>query len=150
MKKQLPIYEISDLKIPKEFEVVILKMLPEIESVEIQDVQSTMTYNPRNFESVEHFRVDILLHFKKGEEPKKLREEYSIEISNLFLYTFNEYGFVSFRVVYFNIPEYTNQDKFFELFLEKRPPILKYLYNLKKKFLKIWVKFLSLYYKLKK
>jgi hypothetical protein len=126
MKKQLPIYEVSDLKIPKEFEVVILKMLPEIESVEIQNV--TM-YNPRNFEPVEHFKVQIVLHFKKGEEPKKLREEYSIEISNLFLYTFNEYGFVSFQVVFFNIPEYTNQDKFFELFL------------------KIWVKLLSLFNK---
>jgi hypothetical protein len=144
MKKQLPIYEVSDLKIPKEFEVVILKMLPEIESVEIQNV--TM-YNPRNFEPVEHFKVQIVLHFKKGEEPKKLREEYSIEISNLFLYTFNEYGFVSFQVVFFNIPEYTNQDKFFELFLEKRPHRLKYLYIIKKKFLKIWVKLLSLFNK---
>ena len=150
MKKQLPIYEVSDLRIPKEFEVVILKMIPEIESVEIQDVQSTMMYNPRNFEPVEHFKVKIVLHFKKGEEPKKLREEYSIEISNLFLYTFNEYGFVSFQVVFFNIPEYTNQDKFFELFLEKRPHRLKQYHILKKKFWKIWVKFLSLYYKLKK
>jgi len=147
MKKQLPIYEVSDLRIPKEFEVVILKMIPEIESVEIQDVQSTMMYNTRNFEPVEHFKVQIVLHFKKGEEPKKLREEYSIEISNLFIYTFSEYGFVSFHVVFFNIPEYTNQDKFFELFLEKRPPILKYSHILKKKFWKIWVKFLSLFNK---
>ena len=147
MKKQLPIYEVSGLRIPKEFEVVILKMLPEIESVEIQDVKSTTMYNPRNFEPVEHFKVQIVLHFKKGEEPKKLREEYSIEISNLFLYTFNEYGFVSFHVVFFNITEYTNQDKFFELFLEKRPLRLKYLYIIKKKFLKIWVKLLSLFNK---
>ena len=134
MKKQLPIYEVSDLRIPKEFEVVILKMLPEIESVEIKDVETTMMYDPRNFEPVEHFKVQIILHFKKGEEPKKLREEYSIEISNFFAYTFNEYGFVSFRVVFFNIPEYTNRDKFYELFLEKQPPMLKYLHILKKKF----------------
>ena len=146
MKKQLPIYEVSDLKIPKEFEVVILKMLPEIESVEIQNVQSTTMYNPRNFEP-EHFKVQIVLHFKKGEEPKKLREEYSIEISNFFTYTYNEYGFVSFHVVFFNIPVYTNRDKFFELFLKKRPLRLKYLYIIKKKFLKIWVKLLSLFNK---
>jgi len=147
MKKQLPIYEVSDLRIPKEFEVVILKMIPEIESVEIQDVQSTTMYLKMFNGFKITWVVQIVLHFKKGEEPKKLREEYSIEISNLFIYTFSEYGFVSFHVVFFNIPEYTNQDKFFELFLEKRPPILKYSHILKKKFWKIWVKFLSLFNK---
>jgi hypothetical protein len=134
MKKQLPIYEVSDLRIPKEFEVVILKMLPEIESVEIKDVETTTMYDPRNFEPIEHFKVQIILHFKKGEEPKKLREEYSIEISNFFTYTFNEYGFVSFHVVFFNIPEYTNRDKFLKLFLKQKPSSSKFVDILKKNF----------------
>jgi len=123
MKKQLPIYEVSDLRIPKEFEVVILKMLPEIESVQIQDIDVTNIYNPESLGTKENFKIQIQINFKKGEYPKKTREEYSKEISNLFLYTFTEYDFISFHVVFFNVPQYTNKDKFLKLFYKPNDPL---------------------------
>ena len=115
MTERLPI-SASDFEIPKEFEVVVLKMLPEIESVEIQDIDVTKIYNPTSHDTQENFKIQIQINFKKGEEPKKTREEYSKEISNLFLYTFTEYDFISFRVVFFLVPKYSNKDKFLKLF----------------------------------
>jgi hypothetical protein len=107
----------SDLKIPKEFEVVILKMFSEIESIKLMDVESIIMYNPMTFDPIEKFRVHLELNFKEGVTPRYVREEYSKEISNLFTYTFNEYDFVSFHVDSFNIPPViTNKEKFFKLF----------------------------------
>ncbi len=115
MIKRLPI-SVSDFEIPKEFTVVILKMLPEIESVQIQDIDVTNIYNPESHGTKENFKIQIQINFKKGEDPKKTREEYSKEISNLFLYTFTEYNFISFHVVFFHVPQYSNKDKFLKLF----------------------------------
>ena len=119
MTERLPI-STSDFEIPKEFEVVILKMLPEIEAVQIQDIQVTNIYNPTSFDAEENFKIEIQLNFKKGEEPKKTREEYSKEISNLFFYTYSDYGFVNFRVVFFHVPKYSNKDKFLKLFYKPK------------------------------
>ena len=54
MTKRLPI-SVYDFEIPKEFTVVILKMLPEIESVQIQDIDVTYIYNPESHGTKENF-----------------------------------------------------------------------------------------------
>ena len=107
----------ADLKIPKEFEVVVLKMNPEIESISLLDVECLLMYNPMTFDPIEKFKVHIELSFKEGVTPKYVREEYAKEITNLFMYSFNEYDFVSFHVDSFNIPPIvTNKEKFLKLF----------------------------------
>jgi hypothetical protein len=107
----------SDLKIPKEFEVVVLKMNPEIESIEMVDTESIIMYNPMTFDPIEKFRVHIKLNYKEGMTPRFAREDYSKEISNLFTYTFNEYDYVSFHVDSFHFhPIVTNKEKFLKLF----------------------------------
>ena len=113
-------YEVFDnsmLVMPKVLDVLIKKTHPEIISVSIKDVDSSLTYNPMDFSTIEIFRLHISVSFK----PKGVMEYYSEAIQDLFKYTYPEHDFVKFNVIEMNIPNPpSNRELFGRLFLPEQ------------------------------
>ena len=117
-------YEVFDnsmLVMPKVLDVLIKKTHPEIISVSIKDVNSTLMYNPMDFSPIEKFRLHISVSFKQGVQPNGVMEYYSEVIQDLFKYTYPEYDFVKFNVIEMNIPQPpSNRELFGRLFLPEQ------------------------------
>ena len=117
-------YEVFDnsmLVMPKVLDVLIKKTHPEIISVSIKDVDSSLTYNPMDFSTIERFRLHISVSFKQGVQPKGVMEYYSEAIQDLFKYTYPEHDFVKFNVIEMNIPNPpSNRELFGRLFLPEQ------------------------------
>ena len=117
-------YEVFDnsmLVMPKVLDVLIKKTHPEIISVSIKDVNSTLMYNPMDFSPIEKFRLHISVSFKQGVQPNGVMEYYSEAIQDLFKYTYPEYDFVKFNVIEMNIPNPpSNRELFGRLFLPEQ------------------------------
>ena len=117
-------YEVFDnsmLVMPKVLDVLIKKTHPEIISVSIKDVDSSLTYSPMDFSAIERFRLHISVSFKQGVQPKGVMEYYSEAIQNLFKYTYPEHDFVKFNVIEMNIPNPpSNRELFGRLFLPEQ------------------------------
>lgn len=117
-------YEVFDnsmLVMPKVLDVLIKKTHPEIISVSIKDVNSTLMYNPMDFSPIEKFRLHISVSFKQGVQPNGVMEYYSEAIQDLFKYTYPEYDFVKFNVIEMNIPQPpSNRELFGRLFLPEQ------------------------------
>ena len=117
-------YEVFDnsmLVMPKVLDVLIKKTHPEIISVSIKDVDSSLTYNPMDFSAIERFRLHISVSFKQGVQPKGVMEYYSEAIQDLFKYTYPEHDFVKFNVIEMNIPNPpSNRELFGRLFLPEQ------------------------------
>jgi hypothetical protein len=109
------------LVMPKVLDVLIKKTHPEIISVSIKDVNSTLMYNPMDFSPIEKFRLHISVSFKQGVQPNGVMEYYSEAIQDLFKYTYPEYDFVKFNVIEMNIPNPpSNRELFGRLFLPEQ------------------------------
>ena len=112
------VFDNSMLVMPKILDTVIKKMHPEIISVSIKDVDSSLTYSPMDFSDIEKFRIHISVSFKQGVQPKGVMEYYSEAIQDLFKYTYPDYDFVKFSVIEMNIPQPpSNRELFGRLFL---------------------------------
>jgi hypothetical protein len=108
-------------KIPETFLTVITKMNPEISNVEIEVFDVITLINPSTFNLDERIKVIVNLHMNKEHKLKGNRENYSEILNTLFIYTYPDYHFISFKVKSLHLPqEKTNMEKFHELFYTKQ------------------------------
>jgi hypothetical protein len=93
-------------------------MNPEIHSMRITDVISTLSYNPETLDPFENFRIKISIKIKPNERLKGNMTYYEDEIDKYFKYTYPNYGFVEFKVTeMIMIKPPSNRELFGRLFL---------------------------------
>jgi len=115
-----PIGEIVNagrFKLPDNFIRVLQKMHPEINCIEIKSINNASLISPKTLEVNEQFRVNIVIQIARKNHPVGGLGDYDEKITTLFRYTYDDYQFVSFRVVEMIYePDISNRDKFMELF----------------------------------
>jgi hypothetical protein len=112
---------VCEIEIPESFNMVILKLCPEIREVVTIGYKSIAHYDSATFEPVFKFTVGIDIFFNEYNIPHGDKTHYETLVNDYFKMTYgSEMDFVTFKVESFIIPpEKTNQDKFFELFKKK-------------------------------
>jgi hypothetical protein len=107
-------------KLPDNFIRVLQKMHPEINGIEIKSINTSSLVSAKYFEVTENFRVNIVIQIARKKYPVGCLGDYDEKITTLFRYTYDDYQFVSFRVVEMIYePDISNRDKFMELFVNK-------------------------------
>jgi hypothetical protein len=107
-------------KLPDNFIRVLQKMHPEINGIEIKSINTASLVSAKYFEVTENFRVNIVIQIARKKHPVGCLGDYDEKITTLFRYTYDDYQFVSFRVVEMIYePDISNRDKFMELFVNK-------------------------------
>ena len=121
-KKQAPSNIVDKIEIPKAFEKVILKMIPEIKSVEIFDCLGQYLYNPFDFTPVMSFKVIFIITIKETERPNGDCRFYKEQFDNLFKMTYGDEmsSFIKFGIEkVIELRKKSNEELFFELFAKK-------------------------------
>ena len=110
-----------EIEIPKTFNVIILKLCPEIREIVTVGYKSTSMYNAITFEPIFKFLVGINVFFNENNVPQGDKSHYEKLFNDYLVMTYGgEMNFITFKVESFIIPPAkTNQDKFFELFKKK-------------------------------
>ena len=112
----------EQIEVPKTFEKVILKMLPEISSIDIFDCLGLLMYNPADFEPVMSFKVIFVITIKQTERPNGDFNYYKEQLTSLFKMTYGDEmsSFIKFGVEQIiETRKKSNEELFFELFGKK-------------------------------
>ena len=106
-------------KLPEELVVVLHKMCPEIDEIEIYDTQEHKVYDPYTFDSESKFLVVIDIRIKNGFQISGNKEYYETIINDYFKMIFTKHEFIVFSVNQLLLPpEKTKKEIFEELFSE--------------------------------
>lgn len=107
-------------RIPIEFLTVVKKMVPEIDTISIIDVQTISLMNPGKFQPESHYTVYVELILSNESNPPKSHHDYSNTLKDLFSHVYPHTNFIEFRVNRVNIlNKLTNEQIFAELFIER-------------------------------
>lgn len=116
-----PYFNSNEIEIPENFNIVILKMCPEISKIESVGYKMNLGYNTLNLDKLASFLVGVNIYFNENNLPKGDRGHYDTLLNNYFRMTYGgEMDFITFKVESFIVPpEKDNEYKFFELFKKK-------------------------------
>jgi hypothetical protein len=104
------------IKIPDRFVKALNALHPEIEKLEICDVDRVGVYDAMTFTPIYRFEVVVNVHIKDEKQVKGPGEYYTNILNETFKITFVELEFVLFKAILVLTPRLTNLQLFYKYF----------------------------------